>query len=68
MPSNFEITELSERTFNNFLKFIIFIALYPIYIYIYIGDRGGTVVKVLCYRSEGRRFDFRWGHWDFLLT
>ena len=23
-------------------------------------DRGGTVVKVLCYKSEGRWFDPRW--------
>jgi len=24
------------------------------------GDRGGTVVKVLCYRPEGRWFDPNW--------
>jgi hypothetical protein len=29
---------------------------------------GGTVVKVLCYKSEGRWFDFRWCHWHFSLT
>jgi hypothetical protein len=29
---------------------------------------GGTVVKVLCYKSEGRWFDFRWCHWNFSLT
>ena len=29
------------------------------------GDRGGTVVKVLCYKSEGRWFDTRWCHWNF---
>ena len=28
----------------------------------------GTVVKVLCYKSEGRWFDSRWCHWNFLLT
>ena len=33
-----------------------------------IGDRGGTVVKVLCYKSEGRWFDSRWCHWNFSLT
>jgi hypothetical protein len=33
-----------------------------------VGDRGGTVVKVLCYKSEGRCFDSRWCHWNFLLT
>ena len=32
------------------------------------GDRGSTVVKVLCYKLEGRWFDSRWGHWNFLLT
>ena len=30
-------------------------------------DRGGTVVKVLCYKSEGRCFDSRWCHWNFSL-
>ena len=32
------------------------------------GDYGGTVVKVLCYKSEGRWFDSRWCHWNFSLT
>ena len=32
------------------------------------GDRGGTVVKVLCYKSEGRWLDPRWCHWNFSLT
>ena len=31
-------------------------------------DRGGTVVKVLCYKSEGRWSDSRWCHWNFSLT
>ena len=30
--------------------------------------RGGTVVKVLCYKSEGCWFDSRWCHWNFSLT
>ena len=29
------------------------------------GDCGGTVVKVLCYKSEGRLFDPRWYPWIF---
>ena len=37
-------------------------------VYIYMGDRGGTVVKVLCYKSEGCWFDSRWCHWNFSLT
>jgi hypothetical protein len=32
------------------------------------GDRGGTVVKVLCNKLEGRWFDSRWCHWNFSLT
>jgi len=31
------------------------------------GDRGGTVVKVLCYKSEDRWFDPSWCHWNFSL-
>ena len=30
--------------------------------------RGGTVVKVLRYKSEGRWFDSRLCHWNFSLT
>ena len=29
---------------------------------------GDTVVKVLCYKSEGRWFDPRLCHWNFSLT
>jgi len=29
------------------------------------GDRGSTVVKVLCYKLEGRWFDPSWCHWIF---
>ena len=36
-----------------------------IYIYIYIYIYGSTVVKVLCYKSEGRWFDPSWCHWIF---
>ena len=32
------------------------------------GDRRSTVVKVLCYKSEGRCFDSRLFHWNFSLT
>jgi len=31
-------------------------------------NRGSTVVKVLCYESEGRWFDPRWCHWNFSFT
>ena len=31
-------------------------------------DRGGTVVKVLCYKSEGRWFHPRLCNWNFSLT
>ena len=29
------------------------------------GDRGSTVRKVLCYKSEGRSFDPSWCQWIF---
>jgi len=32
------------------------------------GDRGSTVVKVLCYKSVGRWLDPNWCHWNFSLT
>ena len=32
------------------------------------GGHGGTVVKVLCYKSEGRWFNPSWCHWNFSLT
>ena len=35
---------------------------------LHFGDRGGTVVKVLCYKSEGRWFDPSWCHWNISLT
>ena len=28
----------------------------------------GTLVRVLCYKSEGRGFDPSWCHWNFSLT
>ena len=34
----------------------------------YSGDRGSTVVKALCYKSEGRWLDPSWCHWNFSLT
>jgi len=37
-------------------------------VFISVGDCGGTVVKVLCYNSEGRWFDPSWCHWNFSLT
>jgi len=32
------------------------------------GDRGSSVSKVLCYKSEGCRFDPSCCHWNFSLT
>jgi hypothetical protein len=39
-----------------------------VYVCIYIYIRGGTVAKVLRYKSEGRWFDSRWCHCNFSLT
>ena len=35
---------------------------------LYYEDRHCTVIKVLCYKSEGRWFDPRWCQWNFSLT
>ena len=32
------------------------------------GDQNSTVVKVLCYKSEGRWFNPSWCPWNFSLT
>jgi len=32
-----------------------------------VGDRGSTVVKLLCYKSEGHWFDSRWCYWNFFI-
>jgi len=37
-------------------------------IYIYTGYAVAQLVEALCYKSEGRGFDSRWCHWNFLLT
>ena len=34
----------------------------------YIIAECGTVVNVLCYKSEGRWFDSRWCHWSFSIS
>jgi hypothetical protein len=49
-----EIYILQEQTFSTYILFL--------------RDRGSTVVKVLCYKSEGRWFDFSWCLWNFSLT
>jgi hypothetical protein len=35
---------------------------------LYIGARGGVVVKALCYKPAGRGFDSRWCQWNFSVT
>ena len=55
------------------IRFFIYVIISPdhqiylSYILLY-GDRGSTVVKGLCYKSEGRWFDPSWCHWNFSLT
>jgi hypothetical protein len=44
-----------------------FFSHYILYI-LWNGDRGGTVVEVLCYKSEGPWIDSRQCHWNFSLT
>ena len=33
-----------------------------------VGHAVAQLVEALRYKSEGRRFDSRWCHWNFLLT
>jgi len=35
------------------------------HLFLFLGYRGGSVVKVLCYKSEGRCFDPNWYQWIF---
>jgi len=35
---------------------------------IFMGARGGVVVKALHYKPAGRGFDSRWCHWSFSVT
>jgi len=44
------------------IKLLINARIFIIYTYIH-GDRGSTVVKVLCYKTEGRWFDPSWCQW-----
>ena len=65
--SSFPSDTVSDVQPSEFLCILFTNLTYFIYIYIY-GDCDGTVVKVLCYKSEGRWFDSRWCHWNFSLT
>ena len=38
------------------------------FVLLVLGGRSITVVKVLCYKSEGRWFDPSWCQWMFSLT
>ena len=60
MHDNFHT--FSVTTSTKVLPLNIFELLYPYIsdILFTFGDRGGTVVKVLCYKSEGRWFDPSW--------
>ena len=73
-PKNRAADDICSRPHGNIIHILLIrnckrsSALYIyIYIYIYIyGDRGGTVVKVLCYKSESRWFDPSWCQCIFL--
>jgi len=54
-----EVNNNNNNTYIYILKNYLRVALYIL------GSRGGTVAKVLCYKSEGRWFDPSWCHWIF---
>jgi len=65
-----EEMNLHEHCYGNF-KSPLLAKLFRIYFDVVdtrFGDRSSTVVKVLCYKSEGRWFNFRWCHWKVSLT
>ena len=35
---------------------------------IFVGSRGGVVVKALRYKPAGRGIDSQWCHWNFSVT
>ena len=47
---------------------VLVVVVVVVVVLVVVGDHGGTVVKVLCYKSEGRWFDSRWCHWNFSVT
>jgi len=50
------------ENYGHFYLQICTITLFHITLGIPVGDRGSTVVKSLCYKSEGRWFDPIWCH------
>jgi hypothetical protein len=58
-------TRLNITLYIHFLSCLYLIA--PVLFNLGTAD-GGTVVKALCYKSEGRWFYSRWCHWNFPLT
>ena len=53
---------------NTCILYICVLLYVCVYVYAYVGDRGSTVVNVLCYKSEGRWFDSPWRNRNFSLT
>ena len=49
----------------SFTLFIFLSHFMPLIHHLLLSPRGSTVVKVLCYKSEGRWFDPSWCHWIF---
>jgi len=66
----YALVALTDTTFVlNLYQFVKIFQSHPvIMLYMTDWDGGGTVVKVLCYKSGGRWFDPRWCHWNFSLT
>jgi hypothetical protein len=53
----------SKEKFEFCIKCII-----SLYNSVWSGTRVALLVEALCYKTEGRRFDFRWGNWNFQFT
>jgi len=64
----FSLTAFLEEAFVRYMIKQLYYALIIYSLIITCWDRVSTVIKALCYKSEGRWFDSRWSHWNFSLT
>jgi len=71
LPNPYTEYDVQNPKFFKIKLSLIFVLKWFVNIYIslvlILGDRGSTVVNVLCYKSEGRWFDPSWCHWNFSL-
>ena len=65
-----KLTAISFGRLKSSFKCTLLIIIRVLYhiIHIYVGHAVAQLVETLRYKPEGRGFDSRWCHWNFLLT